>query len=135
MATGCCPLCDKPGNPVKSTTVKAITKNKENLSSQTFFICMTPDCKVVYYSAQNTYTVDYIKNPISFKEGVDPKYICYCAKVTEKDIIKAIKEGAGTLKKVIQKTGAMQNSNCETKNPTGQCCANQIKVILNDVQT
>ena len=130
METGCCPVCDKPGDPVKASTVQAITQSREDLSVQRFRICLTPTCRVVYYSPENTFTQDYVKIPIWFKENATPKYICYCAKVTEQQILNAINQGATTLESIIETTGAMKNSNCETKNPTGRCCAKYIKDIL-----
>jgi bacterioferritin-associated ferredoxin len=130
METGLCPLCDREGDPVKATTVKALSKTKDDISDQTFRICLNPNCKVVYYSPENTFTTDYVHVPIWYKRDAHPKYICYCANITEQQIIDAIEKGAGSLREVIKITGAMQNCDCERKNPTGQCCAPQIQELL-----
>ena len=59
------------------------------------------------------------------------KYVCYCNKVTEEDIIKAIKnQGASTIDEVIKQTGAMKNSNCIVNNPKGICCYNDIAEVF-----
>lgn len=63
-------------------------------------------------------------------EDANPKYICYCSRVTEEDIKRAIEDGANTLKDVIIKTGAMKNCNCEINNPRGKCCSNDIKKVM-----
>jgi bacterioferritin-associated ferredoxin len=75
--------------------------------------------------------------PIWFKKGSNPKLICYCNKVTEDQIIKAVVEsGARTIKDIINITGAMKNSNCKINNPIGQCCSLEIqKVINNTIKT
>lgn len=55
------------------------------------------------------------------------EYVCYCNKVTEKDIAIAIKEkGAKTVDEAIKLTGAMVNSNCKVNNPKGTCCYSDI---------
>lgn len=59
-------------------------------------------------------------------------YICYCNKVTEEDVLTAIREkGAKTVKDVIKITGAMQNSNCAVNNPKGVCCYSDIVEAFN----
>ena len=47
------------------------------------------------------------------------KYVCWCSKVTESDIITAIERGASSAKEVISLTGAMRNCDCKNKNPRG----------------
>ncbi|MBP1924792.1 hypothetical protein J2Z76_000645 [Sedimentibacter acidaminivorans] len=47
------------------------------------------------------------------------KYVCYCNHVSEKDIIRAIENGATTVESVIKVTSAMKNSNCEVNNQKG----------------
>ena len=61
--------------------------------------------------------------PIWFKKDANPKYACYCSKVTEEQVIEAVvKNGAKTVKEVNAITGAMKNSNCKENNPLGVCC-------------
>lgn len=59
------------------------------------------------------------------------EYVCYCNHVTESDIIKTIKEGAQSIEEVIEKTGAMKNSNCAINNPKGTCCYSDIEYVFN----
>lgn len=63
---------------------------------------------------------------LKIKENQINEYICYCNKVTEKDIINAIQNGASTIEEVIKVTGAMKNSNCKVNNPKGTCCYRDI---------
>lgn len=66
------------------------------------------------------------------QSAVAGEYICYCNKVTEQDIITAMKEkGATTVEEVIKITGAMVNSNCKVNNPKGTCCYPDIVRVFN----
>ncbi|MEG1254354.1 MAG: (2Fe-2S)-binding protein [Clostridium sp.] len=69
--------------------------------------------------------------PIWFKQDADPKYICYCNKVTEQEIIDAvINKGAKDMKDIIRLTGAMKNARCEVNNPLGKCCGSVIQETI-----
>ncbi|MHB8276832.1 MAG: (2Fe-2S)-binding protein [Candidatus Humimicrobiaceae bacterium] len=60
------------------------------------------------------------------------EYVCYCNKVSEADILKAIQEkGATSVDEVIKITGAMVNSNCKVNNPKGTCCYPDIVQVFN----
>nr|WP_279230400.1 (2Fe-2S)-binding protein [Thermohalobacter berrensis] len=60
--------------------------------------------------------------------------MCYCNKVTEEDIVNAIKEkNAKNIKDIIKITGAMRNNNCEINHPTGKCCSSVIQQTINRV--
>lgn len=66
---------------------------------------------------------DQVKVPIWFKKDANPKYACYCSKVTEEQVIEAvINHNAKTVKEVNAVTGAMKNPNCKENNPLGVCC-------------
>lgn len=131
-----CPVCSKEGQKVNSSTVQNMIINKVSfMEGNTYFICLTSNCKVAYYDNQdNTICISNMKVPIWYKEGASPKYACYCSKVTQEDVIKAVLEqGARDVKTVVEVTGAMKNSNCRINNPTGQCCHSEIQKIINEV--
>ena len=65
------------------------------------------------------------------KEMTLGEYVCYCNHVTEQDIIDAMDNGADTIEKVIEVTGAMKNSNCKVNNPKGTCCHRDIMDVIN----
>lgn len=65
------------------------------------------------------------------QEVVIGEYVCYCNHVKEEDIVKAMQQGADTVEKVIQTTGAMKNSNCAINNPKGTCCYSDIVYVFN----
>lgn len=68
----------------------------------------------------------------SMSTPANGEYVCYCNKVTEIDIEKAIAEkGADSVEAVIRITGAMVNSNCKVNNPKGTCCYPDIVTVFN----
>ena len=88
-------------------------------------ICMNEDCDVIYYNLDKEikFLKDQVRVPIWFKKDADPKYACYCSKVTEDQVIEAVvKYGAKTVKEVNAITGAMKNLLCKENNPLGVCC-------------
>lgn len=62
----------------------------------------------------------------------DSEYVCYCNKVTYKQIITSIKNGNNTLDKIRKDTGACIDGNCKINNPTGKCCSSAIIKILKE---
>src|SRR5699024_7192521 len=50
------------------------------------------------------------------EEGKRMEYICYCDRVTEEDIIRAMENGARSLKEIKAATGAMSHCDCANKN-------------------
>jgi len=78
-----------------------------------------------YYNSESTvkFNKQQVKEPLWFKKDANPKYACYCSKVTEEQIINAaVKDGATNMKEVLKVTGAMSNPQCQNNNPLGKCC-------------
>lgn len=59
------------------------------------------------------------------------RIVCYCQSVSEETILGAVANGANTLKKVQEQTGAGKGDDCKTLNPTGKCCIPEINKLLN----
>ena len=124
-----CPVCGKTGRPVGSITVKHLVRaeDKDAVTAKSYYVCMNEACAVVYYETSADggmfFSVDQMEVPIWFKSGADPKYACYCSRVTEDEVIRAVVEqGARTVAEVNRLTGAMKNADCKRKNPLGVCC-------------
>ena len=47
------------------------------------------------------------------------EYICYCDRVTEEDIIRAMENGARSLKEIKAAPGPRRHCACANKNPKG----------------
>lgn len=102
-------------------------------NSEEYYICFNEECDVVYFQdgSLNFYNTSDLNIPVWFKKDANPKYICYCNKVTEEQIISAvIDNGARNMKDIIDLTGAMINGRCELKNPLGQCCSPYILELV-----
>ena len=125
-----CPVCKKQGALVKNITVKHMVLDEltEQVSDSDYYLCMSEQCEIAYYNTESNirFNKQQVKVPIWFKKDANPKYACYCSKVTEEEVINAvIKDGATNMREVLKITGAMSNSQCQKKNPLGKCC-NQI---------
>jgi len=129
-----CPVCGKQGSLVKNITVKNMVIDElTELIDDDYFLCTSDDCDVSYYNpkSSNKFNKHQVKAPIWFKRGANPKYACYCSQVTEGQVINAVvKDGATNMKEVLKITGAMSNSQCQTKNPLGKCCHQIIKEAI-----
>lgn len=104
----------------------------DDVADKMYFVCMNEECDVVYFDENVKYVQNDLREPIWFKKDADPKYICYCNRVTEQMIFDAvIKDGAKDMKDIVRLTGAMKNGKCETNNPLGKCCG---PVILETIE-
>ena len=131
-----CPVCNGEGIKVKNVTVKHLVMDglTDQIKEDNYFICMNEDCNVVYFNPdlQISYSKNQVKVPIWIKRDANPKYICYCNKVTEQQIINAVLiDGAKDMKDIIRLTGAMKDGKCETNNPLGKCCSHFIQETIN----
>lgn len=99
---------------------------------------MNEECDVVYFNKDNGLTVSkqQVRVPVWFKKDANPKYICYCNKVTEEQIIDAvINKGARNIMDIVRMTGAMKNGQCEINNPLGKCCSPIIQETIDKALT
>lgn len=125
--TKLCPICGKQGTLVKNITVKhmVLEELRNQVGDEDYFLCMNEECDITYYDLKSNinFNKHQVKEPIWFKKDANPKYVCYCSKVTEEQVINAvIKGGAENMKDVLKLTGAMKNSKCQENNPLGKCC-------------
>ena len=127
-----CPICKAAGVKVKNITVKhLVLEALTELASDTdYYICMNDKCDIIYYNQETGIKFDklQVRVPIWFKKDANPKYACYCSKVTEEQVINAvIKDGAKSVKDIVTLTGAMKNAQCQKNNPLGKCCHQMIQ--------
>lgn len=123
-----CPICNNEGILVKNITVKhmVLSELKEIVRDTDYLLCMNEKCHISYFNNESNikFNKEDLKEPIWFKSGANPKFICYCNKVTEEQIIDTVvNKGVKNMKDIIVLTGAMKNGKCETNNPLGKCCS------------
>ncbi|MBW8383475.1 MAG: (2Fe-2S)-binding protein [Youngiibacter sp.] len=131
---GSCPVCGNEGISVGAFIVGHLVEDEyRNLVlGERYRICMDENCDVVYFNSEDqiSFRKNQVRVPIWFKSGADPKYACYCSKVTEAQVIEAVLNGARTVAEVNAATGAMKNSNCRENNPLGVCCHKIIQEVI-----
>jgi len=129
-----CPVCGNEGISVGAFIVGHLVEDEyRNLVlGERYRICMDENCDVVYFNSEDqiSFRKNQVRVPIWFKSGADPKYACYCSKVTEAQVIEAVLNGARTVADVNAATGAMKNSNCRENNPLGVCCHKIIQEVI-----
>ena len=130
-----CPVCNNEGVTVSRITVEHLVTDgyRNAVDGDQYKICMNEDCDVIYYNLDKEikFLKDQVRVPIWFKKDADPKYACYCSKVTEDQVIEAVvKHGAKTVKEANAITGAMKNSLCKENNPLGVCSHEQTKPLI-----
>jgi len=118
-----CPVCNGNGQKVRKITVEHQVKSGVYFGEEQFFLCRTPDCEVAYYSEEGKITIkqDQLINKIWFKHVPSPVPICYCANVTEEEILHhvAVAQCCSTFEDIKRHTGANTGCECLTKNPAG----------------
>ena len=122
-----CPICKISGVKVENFTVKHLVVDMltELVGDTDYYLCMNEECDIVYYNNKTgvKFNKHQVKVPIWFKKDANPKYACYCSKVTEEQVINTVvKDGAKSIKDIINITGAMKNAQCQKNNPLGKCC-------------
>lgn len=122
-----CPICNNEGTAVSRVTVEHLVNadNRTDVRGDGYRVCMNENCNVVYYNLNHatTFFKDQVGVPVWFKKDANPKYACYCSKVTEEQVAEAVVvHGAKTVNEVNTITGAMKNPHCEENNPLGVCC-------------
>lgn len=117
-----CPICNGTGQNIRRVTVEHQVQPGVEIEGDRFFLCITPDCKVGYYTQDNVAIFqDQLINKIWFKNISPPIPICYCAGVTEEEILHhvAVAQCCSTLDDIKKHTGANTGCECTTKNPAG----------------
>jgi hypothetical protein len=120
-----CPTCNKQGQKVANQTVKHILKPKykSKIGEKEYYLCMNPDCDVAYYNSESVFDKSALKKPLWYKKDANPKYACYCRKITEEEVTKTVMEtGLTEARPIMLHLRGNIKSNCKINNPTGHCC-------------
>ncbi len=118
-----CPVCNGMGQKVRKITVEHQVQPGVEIAGEQFFLCRTPACEVAYYTEDGKVAIaqDQLVNKIWFKNVPPPILICYCANVTEEEILHhvAVAQCCSTLEDIKRHTEANTGCECLTKNPAG----------------
>jgi len=132
-----CPKCGKRARLVKNQTVRFLLKpeiakevKKNNSGKEDYHLCMDKLCDVSYFKENIVYNVYDMNEPIWFKKNANPKWACYCNKVTEQDVIKAVEDGLTDMAAIIERVNGKMVSQCQVKNPLGLCCTQAFNEMI-----
>ena len=120
-----CPSCSKEGQKVANETVKNIVQAEcqGKIGEKGYYLCMNPDCNVAYYNSESIFEKSALNKPLWYKKNANPKYACYCRKITQEEVSKTIMEtGLTEADDIMFHLRGIVKSNCKINNPTGHCC-------------
>ena len=134
-ATECCPRCRKRGSPVPEDTVKIFLRGPalEARNETVHRFCPTPDCPVVYFGFEESFTREEITVPVFQKEPPGNSLFCYCFEIPETAILKELSRTGNS--PLLQKIAALVKAGkcaCRLKNPSGSCCLGSVKELKQD---
>jgi NAD(P)H-nitrite reductase large subunit len=65
-----------------------------------------------------------------WENASDDETVCYCMAIKKAAIVEAVKSGCDTLEKLKNATTACTGGRCKELNPSGQCCANDLRQLI-----
>ncbi len=130
-----CPVCNTEGKrvPLDVVFTFADDEQRNNLRDSDYYLCLNPDCEAAYFNNyRELITINDIRRPIWFKNGAEPKIICYCNNITEKQIKEAVREhGLKSWEKIVLHYRKRKNCDCSKLNPAGECCTENFYGVIN----
>lgn len=133
---GICPRCNTKGKPLATITVKSLVRDHSRVpATATFSLCRTPDCEVVYFSAEEVFRKSDLKVRVGFKEQQDPIPLCYCFGYDREDLRREIEtQGVSKTPDRIKTEVKAGFCACEVKNPAGSCCLGDVNRAVMDLR-
>jgi bacterioferritin-associated ferredoxin len=120
-----CPSCNKSGQEVPNQTVKSLIQSDclSKVGENAYFLCMNPACSVAYYNLESVFEKSALKVPLWYKKDANPKYACYCRKITQEEVTNTVQQmGLTDAGAIMEHLRSNVKSNCKVNNPTGHCC-------------
>ncbi len=133
-----CKHCGEEGMKVVPLTLGAHLRAEDwNRIDNSFYFCPSRECEVVYFSNSSGvyFTKREVKIRVGIKEKEEPKPLCYCNRVTEEMLRRAILEErcCSSVEEVQSKTRAGRGRWCVVTNPSGRCCEWYLKDIISEM--
>ncbi len=137
MEENVCRRCGSGGMKVTPLTLGVHLHEKYwDKIDDRFYFCPTRECEVVYFNNRSGiyFTKAEVKTRVGIKEKEEPKPLCYCNRVTEEMLRKAIASGCcSSVEEVQSTTGAGRGRWCVVTNPSGRCCEWYLKDIISEM--
>ena len=138
MRENVCKRCGGEGMKVVPLTLGAHLRAEDwNKIDGSFYFCPSRECEVVYFSNSSGiyFTKGEVKTRVGIKEKEEPKPLCYCNRVTEEMLRRAILEEkcCSSVEEVQKVTRAGRGRWCVVTNPSGRCCEWYLKDIISEM--
>jgi hypothetical protein len=132
---GICPACGGKGKAVDGRTVKALLAvSLLQVTREPYLFCRTPECPVVYYSADGmqTFTTEQVRERVYQKElQAEDVPVCYCFRHTVGSVRAEIERTGGST--VVEEITAGTRAGycaCDIRNPQGSCCLGNVGALV-----
>ncbi|WGK69905.1 (2Fe-2S)-binding protein [Candidatus Haliotispira prima] len=137
--SGFCPKCNSQVHPVSVDVLENILKPEavEAYKGEKPSLCLNPSCDVTYFDAESNevFTNEDCETGIWFKEKAENSYVCYCQKVTEREIIETVVEtGLDDLGSVMLYLREDIGEGCKEKQPAGVSCNRYVQDAIEKAQ-
>jgi hypothetical protein len=130
-----CPECGCSGVAVPDETLDALLmpQARPRRLPVTYHFCETPDCPVVYYSADpaSRFGQDDLAVRVGCKQTDPPRLLCYCLGHTYESVREEWERtGQSTALEQIETATKAGACRCRTTNPGGACCLPRVREFL-----
>jgi len=95
---------------------------------------MNSACSVAYYNVSTVIETSALKRDIHFKDDAKEHYICYCLKITKKQVEETIVQKKLTgMQDIMKELVGPPPCKCEINNPSGLCCDTTFNTLIKEV--
>lgn len=103
----------------------------DQVGESQYRFCASPDCPVVYFSRERSFTTGDLRTRVGLKEKDGPIPLCYCFGFYEQDVREEIEaKGNTTIPQRISALIREQMCACEERNPSGACCLGEVNKVV-----
>ncbi len=128
-----CQSCQGPSRPAPLRTMLLMLKPErfDQVGESQYRFCASPDCPVVYFSRERSFTTGDLRTRVGLKEKDGPIPLCYCFGFYEQDVREEIEaKGNTTIPQRISALIREQMCACEERNPSGACCLGEVNKVV-----
>lgn len=129
LQVGDCLSCQGQGRLVPQRTMLLMLKPDvfNQVGDGKYRFCASPDCPVVYFSRERSFTTEDLRVRVGLKEKDGPSLLCYCFGFYEQDVrTEVTTNGHTTIPQRICSLIKERMCACEERNPSGACCLGEV---------
>jgi Zinc binding domain len=128
-----CLSCNGPSRPVTLRTMLLMLRPElfGQIGESQYRFCASPDCQVVYFSRECSFTTGDLRVRVGLKEKDGPIPLCYCFGFSEEAAREEIRgKGHSTIPQHITALVKERMCACEERNPSGACCLGEVTQVV-----